>query len=251
MKTRIILVVFLIRATLIGIAQAQGTLIYSSLGPGNSYDIHSGAGVGGPGSSNGRNPSGFSFIPTTTLMLDTVQLAIGTISGTNAFSLLVQSADGPSGIPGTVLETFQISGQMQPFGLAYPLISVTSVARPELEAGTTYWLVAVGVGNAAAAWNINNVGITGDFYSFQQGQDLILNNQSVAAFQISGVPEPSGVCLFILGFGILTLQVFHSYCGRMKTCELPNKSPEPTTVGAGRSAIAVHVAGRRWLSFFR
>ena len=31
----------------------------------------------------------------------------------------------------------------------------------------------------------------------------------------------------------------------------PNKSPEPTAVGAGRSAIAVHVAGRRWLSFSR
>jgi len=32
---------------------------------------------------------------------------------------------------------------------------------------------------------------------------------------------------------------------------LPNKSPEPTAVGAGSSAIAVHVASRRWLSFFR
>jgi uncharacterized membrane protein YhaH (DUF805 family) len=32
---------------------------------------------------------------------------------------------------------------------------------------------------------------------------------------------------------------------------LPNKSPEPTAVGAGSSADAVHVAGRRWLSFFR
>jgi hypothetical protein len=31
----------------------------------------------------------------------------------------------------------------------------------------------------------------------------------------------------------------------------PNKSPEPTAVGAGRSAVAVHVAGRRWLSFLR
>jgi hypothetical protein len=31
----------------------------------------------------------------------------------------------------------------------------------------------------------------------------------------------------------------------------PNKSPEPTAVGACRSAIAVHVAGRRWLSFLR
>jgi len=32
---------------------------------------------------------------------------------------------------------------------------------------------------------------------------------------------------------------------------LPNKSPEPTAVGARSSAIAVHVASRRWLSFFR
>ena len=32
---------------------------------------------------------------------------------------------------------------------------------------------------------------------------------------------------------------------------LPNKSPEPTAVGAVSSAVAVHVASRRWLSFFR
>jgi hypothetical protein len=31
----------------------------------------------------------------------------------------------------------------------------------------------------------------------------------------------------------------------------PNKSPEPTAVGAGRSAVAVHAVSRRWLSFFR
>jgi len=35
------------------------------------------------------------------------------------------------------------------------------------------------------------------------------------------------------------------------TSLMPNKSPEPTAVGAVRSAIAVHVASRRWLSFFR
>jgi hypothetical protein len=31
----------------------------------------------------------------------------------------------------------------------------------------------------------------------------------------------------------------------------PNQSPEPTAVGAGSSAIAVHAMSRRWLSFFR
>ena len=31
----------------------------------------------------------------------------------------------------------------------------------------------------------------------------------------------------------------------------PNKALEPTAVGAVSSAVAVHVASRRWLSFFR
>jgi hypothetical protein len=35
------------------------------------------------------------------------------------------------------------------------------------------------------------------------------------------------------------------------TSLMPNKSPEPTAVGACSSAVAVHVASRRWLSFFR
>ena len=35
------------------------------------------------------------------------------------------------------------------------------------------------------------------------------------------------------------------------SCLMPNKSPEPTAVGAVSSAIAVHAAGRRWLSFHR
>jgi hypothetical protein len=35
------------------------------------------------------------------------------------------------------------------------------------------------------------------------------------------------------------------------TSLMPNKSLEPTAVGAVSSAIAVHVASRRWLSFLR
>ena len=37
----------------------------------------------------------------------------------------------------------------------------------------------------------------------------------------------------------------------LKDSQWPNKSPEPTAVGACRSAVAVRVASRRWLSFFR
>ena len=45
----------------------------------------------------------------------------------------------------------------------------------------------------------------------------------------------------------------HDICQntRARLTMLPNKSPEPTAVGACSSAIAVHAASRRWLSFFR
>jgi hypothetical protein len=35
------------------------------------------------------------------------------------------------------------------------------------------------------------------------------------------------------------------------TSLMPNKSPEPTAVGACSSAVAVHAVSRRWISFFR
>ena len=81
----------------------------------------------------------------------------------------------------------------------------------------------------------------------------IVEGQIITHFgTVEVVPEPTTVSLF--GIGILLL------CWRMKR---PNQSPEPTAVGACRSAIAsvkprgatplygVHVTSRRWLSFFR
>ena len=55
------------------------------------------------------------------------------------------------------------------------------------------------------------------------------------------VPEPKSLNLILL---IIPFAV-------MNLLRRPNKSPEPTAVGAGSSAVAVHVASRRWLSFCR
>ena len=48
-------------------------------------------------------------------------------------------------------------------------------------------------------------------------------------------------------YGVL-LHYFFSF---HKILPSPNQSPEPTAVGAVSSAVAVHAASRRWLSFFR
>ena len=56
------------------------------------------------------------------------------------------------------------------------------------------------------------------------------------------VPEPKSLNLILL---IIPFAVMNLLRRR------PNKSPEPTAVGAVSSAVAVHAASRRWLSFFR
>lgn len=203
MKRSTSLIVALIGIALTGPARA--IVIYNSFGPGDTYITYEGAEISGPGSSGGLFTSGFSFQPATTLSLESIQVAIGTISGSNAFSLSLQAADGPSGMPGTVLETFQVNDQMGSFGLANPLISVTSVAHPELEAGDTYWLVAEGEGDGLAAWNSNNLGLYGTYFSFQGGHGGLADDQLLCAYEITGVPEPASGSLYFFGFIALAL----------------------------------------------
>jgi len=57
---------------------------------------------------------------------------------------------------------------------------------------------------------------------------------------------------FLLAAGFMLCSVFW-ICRLflMRRDHTPNKSPEPTAVGAVSSAVAVHATSRRWLSFFR
>ena len=48
----------------------------------------------------------------------------------------------------------------------------------------------------------------------------------------------------------LWLPLFGGSSHSLSMTGTPNKSPEPAAVGAGSSAVAVHAASRRWLSFF-
>jgi hypothetical protein len=61
---------------------------------------------------------------------------------------------------------------------------------------------------------------------------------------VNPVPEPSSFTLIGVAAALLIIR-------RLYMTMWPNKSPEPTAVGAVRSAVAVHAASWRWLSFFR
>ena len=57
----------------------------------------------------------------------------------------------------------------------------------------------------------------------------------------------SVLAVFLLGAAFWSVVIGYYFGHRLP----PNKSPEPTAVGAVSSAVAVHAASRRWLSFLR
>jgi len=82
------------------------------------------------------------------------------------------------------------------------LLDFNSATHPLLTAGTTYWLVATTDDSTVAEWNVNNQNIHGTYYSIQGGRELLIPDQLVGAFQVSGdlmVPEPASVTLLALG----------------------------------------------------
>jgi hypothetical protein len=98
--------------------------------------------------------------------------------------------------------------------------------------------------DASPGWNINGL-----WYSLYGGSwNLSPSTYPPAAFEVTAetVPEPS-----VTGFLLACLASLWSWQSFQRTIIRPNKSPEPTAVGARSSAVAVHVASRRWLSFLR
>jgi hypothetical protein len=63
--------------------------------------------------------------------------------------------------------------------------------------------------------------------------------------------SPAMICHYVAKHGYQPPEDFIRAVMETDLTMWPNKSPEPTAVGACSSAIAVHVARRRWLSFFR
>ena len=86
-------------------------------------------------------------------------------------------------------------------------------------------------------------GVTGDPKpSFLGFQHWVVESPDSYRYNYTWIPFWFPTLLF--AFPALWYFVFKRYM-------TPNKSPEPTAVGAVSSAVAVHAAGRRWLSFFR
>ncbi len=192
---------------------AHGSVVFSNFGPGDSYAVQ-GLFVGGdqayPNVSYDLDlASRFQLSPSASYTVDSVDIVLANIRGTNAARLHLFSEK--SGRPNKLLDTIHLSDlPIEPaFTLSLtPLTTALSVQNPTLKAGEAYWLAVDVSGDTEVRWNIHALGKQGSLGYATRIDGGRWKPISVpppnGTFRIHGtlVPEPSASLLIVIGMTI-------------------------------------------------
>jgi hypothetical protein len=195
--------------------QVRADVIFTSFGPGDSYQTDDGWAE--RGTSFGPGPERIAF-PFTVggvedFTFDSARLALSYVGGFNQTPPLRLYADA-GGKPGAVREEIPGSHmQLGPFEGNNPPVVFTSTVHTQLQHGQTYWLLPLAPGSLLAVWNTNDQGLAGTQASSDAEEPTswsLLPDLRLTAFEVNGspivgvpVPEPSS--LVLLGLGALAL----------------------------------------------
>jgi hypothetical protein len=129
---------------------SRAAVVYTNLGPGDSYANSSGLSV------DAGHSVAASFIPTSSANLAEVDLALQYINGGSRTATMLLAADN-AGSPGETLENLSDATAIAQFGTTNTdsLAVSLSTAHTPLVAGTRYWIIAEGQHNPTT--NINTL----------------------------------------------------------------------------------------------
>jgi hypothetical protein len=189
-------------------APANAGVIFSNLGPGDSFGMTSGRVVGNRTTPFGSVTLEFAaaFTPVSDVIFTGADFAAELLEqpGNLTVALL---ATGPSGTPDAALEMFTVAAPALP-----SLVSIASSLNPVLNAGTEYWL-DISSASTAAWWLDNDQGLSGPVALNQNGQGFVLltdyegNPPVQPAFRAPvDVPEPSSLLLVMVGLLLYSIR---------------------------------------------
>ena len=176
---------------------SRAALIFSTLGTGDTYTTNVGYTIGYPDWEQGNQ---FSFAAATPYFLDTIELAVGYVNGTNEIDVWLMS--DAAGEPGAIIEAFNFTN-LGTFGWNNPLLVGTSVLRPVLTPGTNYWLIASAPNSDTwAGWNYSSTAVSGLRAGRQGAGSWSVSTDTMAAFRVSGTPIPAPGAILLGGIGV-------------------------------------------------
>jgi hypothetical protein len=186
--------------------------IYSNFGPGFSYFDGNGVIV-----SNGSIDYSVAeeFSPTADYDLSTIEFVASTKTPDPANTVSVSIYADNGGVPAaTALETITLTGQLAAFdGTLSPVLTATSLAHPELIAGSQYWLVMDGPAAEYLVWDNNSTLGVGYLETNGSAGQWVLPNpfesETNGVFEVDGTldsptaPEPRTWMLLAGGLGLI------------------------------------------------
>jgi hypothetical protein len=200
----LLLTALLLAAAMGGAARLEAAVIYSNLGPNDSFHTSPGTYPVWNLTSGGfiHRAASFTVPGSQNVQFGAADLGFHLQSGTNSANVTL-AANGSGNVPGTTIESINIS---LPAPSANPtIVTATSNTNPTLVAGSTYWIVAsVNFAGTMATWGPNNTGALGGNATrtnFQNGQWFNQGPGGVPSLRVHSqeIPEPAACTLVAIG----------------------------------------------------